>query len=185
NADLGVVYGTNIIRESVFSVPRLGSINLHQGLAPLYRGSAPVFWELFNDEREVGVTVHRVATKVDTGDIILQETVPLDYDYERFDLDFESFIEDFRGNLKEFCARLVAEAVRRIAEGSAVWEPQDTNRGKRYKLPTKKEKDQLVRRLKERRKNSNGKAQSEEARKYAKIISLFLISQICFSFSLV
>ncbi len=37
NADLGILYGTNIIKESVFSIPKLGSINLHQGLAPLYR----------------------------------------------------------------------------------------------------------------------------------------------------
>ncbi|NOT47091.1 MAG: hypothetical protein HOP17_04995, partial [Acidobacteria bacterium] len=69
-ADLGVVYGTNIIKESVFSIPKFGSINLHQGLAPYYRGGPPVFWELFNDEKEVGLTVHFVASAVDTGEIV-------------------------------------------------------------------------------------------------------------------
>ncbi|HLM61119.1 MAG TPA: formyltransferase family protein, partial [Pyrinomonadaceae bacterium] len=67
DADLGILYGTNIIKETVFSIPRLGSINIHQGLAPIYRGGPPVFWELFNGEREVGITVHYVAAKVDTG----------------------------------------------------------------------------------------------------------------------
>jgi hypothetical protein len=43
-ADLGIVWGTNILKECVFRIPRLGSINIHQGLAPYYRGGPPVFW---------------------------------------------------------------------------------------------------------------------------------------------
>lgn len=158
-ADLGVIYGTNIIKESVFELPRLGSINLHQGLAPFYRGSAPVFWELYNDEPEVGITVHRVAAKVDAGDIVLQETVPLRYDFERFDLDFENFIADFRAAIKEKCAALVAESVRQIAAGTARFMRQDVSLGTRYKLPTKREKDELKRRLRKRKKTLNAKAQ--------------------------
>ncbi len=73
DADLGILYGTNIIKETVFSVPKLGSINIHQGLAPLYRGGPTVFWELFNDEKEVGITVHFVAAKVDTCDITARD----------------------------------------------------------------------------------------------------------------
>src|SRR5437868_10801577 len=87
-ADLGVVLGTNILKESVFKIPRLGSINVHQGLAPTYRGCPAVFWELFNDEREVGLTIHFVEAKVDTGDIDMQKTVPLEYDFNYGD-DFE------------------------------------------------------------------------------------------------
>ena len=154
--DLGVLCGTNIVRESVFGLPRLGSINLHQGLAPLYRGGPPVFWELFNGESEVGVTVHFVAAKVDSGDIVLQERVPLDYD-PRFGLDFEGFIEEFRAGLRERCARMVAEAVRRIAEGTAARTPQDASAGKRYRLPTKAEKDELRRRLRARRREARGR----------------------------
>lgn len=149
-ADLGVVLGTNILKESVFKIPRLGCINLHQGLAPYYRGGPPVFWELFNGENEVGITVHFVEAKVDTGEIVLQTTVPLAYDYS-YGLGFESFIADYRRKLTEPCARLAAEAVRMIAEGSATPRPQDTSLGKRYRLPLKKEKDELRRRLRERR----------------------------------
>lgn len=69
--DLGVIYGTNIIKEAVFEIPRLGSINLHQGLAPYYRGGPPVFWELYNGETRVGLTVHFVESKVDSGAILL------------------------------------------------------------------------------------------------------------------
>ncbi|HYP26960.1 MAG TPA: formyltransferase family protein [Blastocatellia bacterium] len=149
-ADLGVVLGTNILKESVFNIPRLGSINLHQGLAPFYRGGPPVFWELFNGESEVGLTVHFVASKVDTGEIVLQESVPLAYDYS-YGLDFEAFIEDYRRQLADRSASLVAEAVRQISEGSYVTRPQDTSLGKRYRLPVKGEKDELRRRLSKRR----------------------------------
>lgn len=151
-ADLGVLYGTNIIKESVFSIPRLGSINIHQGLAPIYRGGPTVFWELFNDEKEIGITAHFVAAKVDTGDIVLQKTLPLEYDFSRYDLNYEDFLRDYRAALKEPSALLLAEAVRQIAEGKAKRIKQDTSLGKRYRLPTKTEKDALLRVLKKRRK---------------------------------
>lgn len=153
NADLGILYGTNIVKESVFAIPRLGSINIHQGLAPVYRGGPTVFWELFNGEKEIGITVHFVAAKVDTGDIILQKTVPLEYDYARYDLNYENFLDDFRAELKEPSARLIAEAVALIAEKKDRRTKQDTTIGKRYRLPTKTEKDALLRVLKKRQRN--------------------------------
>lgn len=150
--DLGILYGTNIIKERVFSIPRLGSINLHQGLAPYYRGGPAVFWELFNGENEVGITVHFVAAKVDTGDIILQKTVPLDYDFSRYGLDYESFLRDFRASLIEPSMRMVADAVNLISEGKERRIKQDTSLGKRYRLPVKSEKDALLRVLRKRQK---------------------------------
>ena len=153
NADLGVIFGTNIVKEIVFSIPKLGSINLHQGLAPYYRGGPPVFWELFNDENEVGITVHFVASKVDTGDIILQETVPLRYDFS-YDTNFELFLEEFRSNLKSTCAVLVSKAVNMIANGNFPRIKQDISLGKRYRLPVKTEKNELKRRLKVRKLNN-------------------------------
>jgi len=152
NADLGILYGTNIIKESVFSIPKLGSINLHQGLAPLYRGGPTVFWEIYNDEKEIGITVHFVAAKVDTGDIVLQKTLPLAYDFSRYGLEYESFLRDARAVLKEPSLQLIAEAARLIASGREQRIRQDTSIGKRYRLPTKTEKDALLRVLKNRKK---------------------------------
>jgi folate-dependent phosphoribosylglycinamide formyltransferase PurN len=149
-ADLGVIFGTNILKPSVFKIPRLGSINLHQGRAPYYRGGPPVFWELFNGETEVGITVHYVEPKVDTGEIILQEAVPLIYDYS-FGLDFELFISHFLERSRNRCVRMVAEAVRMIADGETTPWPQDADCGRRYRLPVKREKDELRYRLQKRR----------------------------------
>ena len=150
NPDLAVVFGTNILKESVFKIPRLGSINFHSGVVPLYRGGPPVFWELFNNEKEVGLTVHWVASKVDAGEVIRQESVPLAYDYS-YGSDFESFIEDYRMNLADRCAEMLAESVRSIANGVDSRQAQDLSIGKRYRLPTKREKEELRRRLKQRR----------------------------------
>ncbi|HEY7547530.1 MAG TPA: formyltransferase family protein [Blastocatellia bacterium] len=161
-ADLGVVLGTNILKETVFKIPRLGSINIHQGLAPYYRGCPAVFWELFNGEREVGLTIHFVESKVDTGDIILQRTVPLEYDYS-YKLNYEAFIVDYRRKLLVPCANLIAESVQRIAEGRVALRPQDTRLGTRYRLPIKKEKDQMRRRLRERQRRSAAYPVAEKA----------------------
>lgn len=150
NANLGILYGTNIIKEDVFSIPKLGSINIHQGLAPIYRGGPTVFWELFNGEKEIGITVHFVAAKVDTGDIILQKKLPLDYDFSRYKLNYEDFLSDFRAGLVEPSSQLIAEAVSLIAKGKEQRIKQDTSLGKRYRLPVKTEKDALLRVLKER-----------------------------------
>jgi methionyl-tRNA formyltransferase len=150
DADLGILYGTNIVRESVFSIPRLGSINIHQGLAPMYRGGPPVFWELFNGEKEVGITVHFVAAAVDAGEIVMQTTVPLAYDHAKYGSDYESFLSDFRASLLEPSAELLAEAVRQIANGEEQRIKQDITAGKRYKLPVKAEKDKLLRILNKR-----------------------------------
>jgi methionyl-tRNA formyltransferase len=148
--ELGIVYGTNIIKESVFKIPRLGSINLHQGLAPYYRGGPPIFWELYNGEPEIGLTVHFVESKVDSGDIVLQEKVSLNYDYS-YGLDYESFIRDFSYQVRTRCAEMVSEAARSIALGTAQTKKQDPTLGTRYRLPVKAQKDELRRRLKQRR----------------------------------
>ena len=76
--DLGIVVGGPILRTELFSLPRLGCINLHLGAAPEFRGSSPGFYELLEGVAEVGVTVHRVTETLDGGNILLQERFPLD-----------------------------------------------------------------------------------------------------------
>jgi len=154
-ADLGIVWGTNILKECVFRIPRLGSINIHQGLAPYYRGGPPVFWELYNGEREIGVTVHYVESKVDAGEIIAQETLPLVYDYS-YGLNYEAFIADYRARMMDHCVRLLVNAVTLIADGAARPRPQNTDMGTRYRQPVKREKDELRRRLRTRRSGELG-----------------------------
>lgn len=162
DADLGILWGTNIISESVFAIPRLGSINLHQGLAPLYRGGPTVFWELFHGEKEIGITIHFVSAQVDTGDIVLQKTVALDYDFLRYGLEYEKFLSDFRDSLIEPSAKMMAEAVRLIVNKEEQRIRQNIAIGKRYRLPTKRQKAELSRILRKRELQARRTSRSED-----------------------
>ena len=86
--DLFVVAAFRILPEKLFSLPRLGSINIHASLLPRYRGAAPINWALINGETETGLTSFFLKKKVDCGDIILQERVPVSDDD-----DFDSLYE--------------------------------------------------------------------------------------------
>ena len=147
--DLGVVAGTYILKETVFSIPRLGSINLHSGKAPEYRGAAPAFWELYNGEREVGITIHRVATALDAGDILLQETFPLDPAPVEDPL---GYLERYRREvLRPNGVRLLAQTVAQIATGRVSERPQDPARAQTYRTPDYRAIRELRRRVAARR----------------------------------
>ena len=78
NPDLGVVYGTGILKASLFSIPRHGSINIHKRKLPDYRGGGPVgLWELLDQQPEIGVTVHQVVEQLDAGDVVKATTIPI------------------------------------------------------------------------------------------------------------
>ncbi len=78
NYNLGVVFGAGILKESVFSIPEKGMINIHQGLIPRYRGMPPAFWELYNSESKTGISIHQVATKLDMGSVYFQESIDIE-----------------------------------------------------------------------------------------------------------
>ena len=77
-ADLGVVAGNYLLRPEVFTIPRLGCLNLHLGRAPEFRGSSPSFYEMLEGVPEVGITVHRVTASLDGGPVLAQELFPLE-----------------------------------------------------------------------------------------------------------
>lgn len=77
-ADLQIVVAFRILPEVVWSMPSLGTFNLHASLLPNYRGAAPVNWTIINGEKETGVTTFFIEQNIDTGKIIFQEKVPID-----------------------------------------------------------------------------------------------------------
>jgi len=78
SADLYIVVAFRILPPELIAIPRLGAVNLHASLLPKYRGAAPINWALINGETETGITVFQIKPQVDTGDILLQEKVPID-----------------------------------------------------------------------------------------------------------
>ena len=72
-ADLFVVVAFRMLPREVWSMPRLGTFNLHAALLPQYRGAAPINWAVINGERYTGVTTFMIDDNIDTGNIMLRE----------------------------------------------------------------------------------------------------------------
>ncbi len=77
NADLQIVVAFRMLPEVVWDMPRLGTFNLHASLLPQYRGAAPINWAVMNGDTETGATTFMLQHEIDTGNIILQERIPI------------------------------------------------------------------------------------------------------------
>lgn len=76
-ADLQIVVAFRMLPEAVWSMPRLGTFNLHGSLLPQYRGAAPINRAVMNGEKETGVTTFFLQQEIDTGKIIFRERTPV------------------------------------------------------------------------------------------------------------
>ena len=76
-ADLQVVVAFRMLPEIVWNMPAKGTINLHGSLLPQYRGAAPINHAIINGEKESGVTTFFLKQEIDTGHIILSDSVPI------------------------------------------------------------------------------------------------------------
>ena len=77
NSQLFIVVAFRMLPEVVWSMPRLGTFNLHASLLPRYRGAAPINWAVINGDKETGVTTFFLKHEIDTGDLILQEKISI------------------------------------------------------------------------------------------------------------
>ena len=75
--DLQIVVAFRMLPESIWSFPPMGTLNVHGSLLPKYRGAAPINWAIMNGEKETGVTTFRLQHAIDTGDILMQERIPI------------------------------------------------------------------------------------------------------------
>jgi methionyl-tRNA formyltransferase len=122
-ADLQIVVAFRMLPEAVWSMPPLGTFNLHASLLPNYRGAAPINWAIINGETETGVTTFFLKHEIDTGSVIFQEKEPI-------------FPDDNVGSLyvrlMEKGAKLVLKTVEAIATGQATPTPQDETQAKHH-----------------------------------------------------
>ena len=79
NLDLLVsVAASHIFKQHLLSVPRLDAINIHTGTLPKYRGMLPVFWQMYDRQASIGITIHTMTTDIDLGQVLLHREVPLE-----------------------------------------------------------------------------------------------------------
>jgi len=75
--DLQIVVAFRMLPEKIWSFPPMGTLNVHGSLLPDYRGAAPINWAIINGETKTGVTTFQLQHAIDTGDILLQETIDI------------------------------------------------------------------------------------------------------------
>lgn len=117
NPDAIIVVGYGrIIPKWMLDLPRYGNINLHASLLPKYRGAAPIQWAIASGEKVTGVTTMRIDEGLDTGDILLQQDLPINDD---------DTSETVAPRLAAIGADLMVETLQRLQEGSIA--PQKQN----------------------------------------------------------
>ncbi len=108
-------YGQILPRE-LLTFPKHGCINIHASLLPAYRGAAPVNWAIINGDDRTGITIMQMDEGMDTGAILLQESIPIAPDDTAGAL---------AGKLSRLGSRLIVEALDRLARGALPAAPQD------------------------------------------------------------
>ena len=114
-ADIQVVVAFRMLPEMVWSMPPMGTINLHGSLLPQYRGAAPINWAVINGEKETGVTTFKLQHEIDTGNILLQERFPIGED---------ETAGDVHDKMKEIGANLLVKTIDGLVAGTLKEQPQ-------------------------------------------------------------
>ncbi|ROI00678.1 methionyl-tRNA formyltransferase [Chryseobacterium daecheongense] len=115
DADVFVVVAFRMMPKVLFEMPKLGTFNLHASLLPDYRGAAPINYAIINGEEKTGATTFFINEKIDEGNILLQEELPVLPDENAGSL---------HDRLMEMGAQLVVKTLDGLAENSIVEKPQ-------------------------------------------------------------
>lgn len=68
--EIGLIYGAPILKKALFTIPQHGTLGIHHGKLPEYRGVKTTFWAMFNGERSAGVSIQRINAGLDTGEVV-------------------------------------------------------------------------------------------------------------------
>ena len=116
--DLQVVVAFRMLPETVWNLPPQGTVNVHGSLLPNYRGAAPINWAILNGEKETGVSTFKLQHEIDTGDILLQEKMPIGPNETAGELHDRMKVEG---------AQLLVKTLRELASGTLKASPQQLN----------------------------------------------------------
>ena len=77
NADVGLSLGNGYIAGKVFRMPKYGMLNIHHEVLPQYQNAQSIIWQIYNGSSETGYTIHKIDKHIDTGEVLLQEKLPI------------------------------------------------------------------------------------------------------------
>ena len=116
HADLQVVVAFRMLPEVVWNMPPMGTINVHGSLLPQYRGAAPINWAVINGETTTGVTTFKLQHAIDTGHILLRDSMPISEN---------ETAGEVHDRMMHLGADLLVKTVQGLAEGRIVEKPQE------------------------------------------------------------
>ena len=125
NPDLGLIYGSPILKPEIFEIPRLGTLGIHHGKVPEYRGNKTTFWAMYNGERVAGVTIQKVNRGLDTGSIVKTGEVSTQ------GRAYQAVVNE----LETLGLDLYMQAILEVKHGTAEYKPQSGEKGKLYRNP--------------------------------------------------
>jgi methionyl-tRNA formyltransferase len=123
DANLQIVVAFRMLPEVVWSMPSIGTFNLHASLLPQYRGAAPINWAIINGEKETGATTFFLKHEIDTGSIIFQMKEPIRE---------EDNVGTLYDRLMKKGAELVLKTVKAIEENNYPSVPQEENQNLKH-----------------------------------------------------
>jgi len=116
-----------MLPEVVWSLPPMGTINVHGSLLPQYRGAAPINWAVMNGEKETGVTTFKLQHEIDTGNILLQEKITIGED---------ETAGDVHDKMKMVGAELLVKTIKGLAHGLLKETPQSALKNGEHSIGT-------------------------------------------------
>lgn len=118
NADAFVVVAFRMLPKDVWQIPAKGTFNLHASLLPQYRGAAPINWAIINGETQTGVTTFLIDEKIDTGNILLKQSV---------EILPEDNVGTLHDKLAEVGKKLIIETLNGLEKGDLEPHPQENS----------------------------------------------------------
>ena len=124
--DLGLIYGSPILKPELFEIPKLGTLGIHHGKVPEYRGNKTTFWMMYNGEQHAGVTIQKVNKGLDTGKVVKTGAVSTQGRAYRVVV----------RELEMIGLDLYMQAILEVKHGIAAYKPQTGAKGRLYRNPT-------------------------------------------------
>jgi methionyl-tRNA formyltransferase len=126
HVDLGLIYGSPILKSSLFQIPRHGTLGIHHGKLPEYRGKKTLFWAMYHGEKRAGVTIQRINEGLDTGEVVREGLV---------DVRNRRLSKVWR-DIEDLGYDLYLEAIHDVRTGTATFVAPEGRKGKLFRDPT-------------------------------------------------
>ncbi|MFX0199133.1 MAG: methionyl-tRNA formyltransferase [Candidatus Hodarchaeota archaeon] len=128
-----------IFKQDLIQLPSWGCINIHNAKLPKYRGMMPNFWQMYHNEKSVGITIHEINPIIDDGRIILQKEV---------DINPNETLDSLLKRTKRMGAHYMIEAINMIKSGNIKYMENDAMQASYFSFPTREDVKEFKRREK-------------------------------------